>query len=56
VKVGKKTPLTQAHFDDFFKLLPQRADSPPNWTIDFAARLQKALEETRRVQREKTRR
>jgi type I restriction enzyme M protein len=47
VKVGKKTPLTQAHFDDFFKLLPQRADSPRSWTIDFAARLQKALEEAR---------
>jgi type I restriction enzyme M protein len=47
VKVGKKTPLTQAHFDDFFKHLPQQADSPRSWTIDFAARLQKALEEAR---------
>jgi type I restriction enzyme M protein len=47
VKVGKKTPLTQAHFDDFFKLLPQRADSPRSWTLDFAAHLQKALEEAR---------
>lgn len=47
VKVGKKTPLTQAHFDDFFKLLPKRTDSPRSWTIDFAARLQKALEEAR---------
>jgi type I restriction enzyme M protein len=47
VKVGKKTPLTQAHFDDFFKLLPKRADSPRSWTIHFAARLQEALEEAR---------
>jgi type I restriction enzyme M protein len=47
IKVGKKTPLTQAHFDEFFKLLPQRADSSRSWTLDFAARLQKALEEAR---------
>jgi type I restriction enzyme M protein len=47
VKVGKKTPLTQSHFDDFFKLLPQRADSPRSWTIDFAARQQEALEVAR---------
>jgi hypothetical protein len=39
--------VTQAHFDDFFKLLPKRTDSPRSWTIDFAACLQKALEEAR---------
>ncbi len=32
VKVGKKSPLTQAHFEEFFRLLPERADSPLSWT------------------------
>ncbi len=27
VKVGKKTPLTLTHFEDFFRLLPDRGDS-----------------------------
>ena len=47
VKVGKKTPLTLAHFGEFFKLLPARGDSPDSWTVNFAARLQQALEEAR---------
>jgi type I restriction enzyme M protein len=47
LKVGKKTPLTQAHFEDFFKLLPTRGDSERSWTVPFAARLQQALEEAR---------
>src|SRR5262249_2268267 len=47
LKVGKKTPLTQAHFDDFFKLLPTRGASERSWTVPFAARLQQALEEAR---------
>ena len=33
IKVGKRTPLTQAHFDDFFRLLPDRADSERSWTV-----------------------
>ena len=45
IKVGKKTPLTLAHFEEFFRLLPERADSERSWTIDFAARLQAALTE-----------
>jgi type I restriction enzyme M protein len=45
VKVGKKTPLTLAHFEKFFQLLPERADSERSWTIDFSQRLQAALEE-----------
>jgi type I restriction enzyme M protein len=45
VKVGKKTPLTLAHFDDFFRLLPDRGDSGRSWTMDFTARLQKALDD-----------
>jgi type I restriction enzyme M protein len=45
IKVGKKTPLTLAHFEEFFRLLPERADSERSWTVDFAARLQTALAE-----------
>ena len=45
IKVGKKTPLTLAHFEEFFRILPQRADSERSWTVDFAARLQAALAE-----------
>jgi len=33
VKVGKKTPLTLAHFDDFFRLYPSRGDSDRSWTV-----------------------
>ena len=33
IKVGKKTPLTAAHFEDFFRLLPSQADSPRSWTV-----------------------
>jgi type I restriction enzyme M protein len=33
IKVGKKTPLTLAHFEEFFKLLPQRANSDRSWTV-----------------------
>ena len=47
VKVGKKTPITLHNFDDFFQLLPKRGDSKQSWTMDFSARLQKALEEAR---------
>lgn len=47
VKVGKKTPLTLAHFEEFFRLLPTRADGERSWTVEFAARLQAALEAAR---------
>lgn len=33
VKVGKKTPLTLVHFEEFFRLLPERADSEHSWTV-----------------------
>jgi type I restriction enzyme M protein len=36
VKVGKKAPLTLAHFEEFFRLLPERADSERSWTVDRA--------------------
>lgn len=47
VKVGKKSPLTEAHFEDFFKFLPKRADGPDAWTVNFEAKLEQALEEAR---------
>lgn len=45
VKVGKKTPLTRAHFDDLFKLLPTRGDGERSWTVPFASKLQQATED-----------
>jgi len=33
IKVGKKTPLTLAHFDEFFSLLPARGESERSWTV-----------------------
>jgi type I restriction enzyme M protein len=47
LKVGKKTPLTQTHFDDFFKLLPTSGDSERSWAVPLADRQQQALEEAR---------
>jgi len=34
VKVGKKRPLTLANFEEFFRLLPTRADSEHAWTVE----------------------
>lgn len=36
IKVGKKTPLTLGHFEEFFRLLPDRADSERSWTVNRA--------------------
>jgi len=33
LKVRKKSPLTLAHFEEFFRLLPDRADSDHSWTV-----------------------
>lgn len=33
IKTGKKTPFTVGHFEDFFRLLPKRADSERSWTV-----------------------
>ncbi len=33
IKVGKKAPLTLAHFDEFFRLLPTRGDGEHSWTV-----------------------
>jgi len=56
VKVRKKTPLTLEHFDDFFALLPDRADSPLSWTVDIDERKKVAAEEARPFKEEATRR
>lgn len=36
IKVGKKSPLTITHFEEFFRLLPDRADSDHSWSIPIA--------------------
>ncbi|HPW16781.1 MAG TPA: N-6 DNA methylase [Candidatus Aminicenantes bacterium] len=36
VKVGKKSPLTLARFEDFFRLLPSRGDSERSWAVTRA--------------------
>ncbi len=33
IKVGKKSPLTLDKFEEFFRLLPSRADSERSWTV-----------------------
>ncbi|AVX40785.1 type I restriction enzyme M protein (plasmid) [Carboxydocella thermautotrophica] len=40
IKVTKKNPLTEEHFEEFFRLLPERADSERSWTVT-----RKAIEE-----------
>ncbi len=42
IKVGKKTPFTIDRFQNFFDLLPTRADSERSWTLDLAARREAA--------------
>ncbi len=45
VKVGKKSPLTLKHFEDFAAKLATRGDSDRSWTVDLAARRAKAADE-----------
>lgn len=45
VKVRKKTPLTLKHFDNFFKLLPKRADSELSWSVDIQEKRKAAAEQ-----------
>ena len=47
VKVRKKTPLTVQHFDDFYALLPDRADGPLSWTVDVEERKKTSAAEAR---------
>ena len=56
IKVGKKTPLTLQHFEPVFELLDQRgteqAETAYSWTMDFAARRQRAADEAAPHRRE----
>lgn len=56
IKVGKKTPLTMQQFVKFFDLLDKRgtpeAETEHSWTVDFAARKQRAIEEATPHRRE----
>ena len=57
-QLGKKSPLTLKHFEDFAATLATRADSDRSWTVDLAARRTKAAEEAlpfRETARAKTR-
>ena len=38
IKVGKKKPFMLEKFDEFFRLLPTRANSERSWTVDIVAR------------------
>jgi type I restriction enzyme M protein len=37
VKVGKKSPLTLGHFEEFFRFLPERTDSEHSWMFERRA-------------------
>lgn len=45
LKIRKKTPLMQSHFEEFFKHLPKRSDSEYSWTIDITDRRDKAAKQ-----------
>lgn len=47
VKVRKKTPLTLRHFEDFFRFLHDRSDSPMSWIVDIEERRRRAADEAR---------
>jgi type I restriction enzyme M protein len=56
IKVGKKNPLTLAQFGKFFELLDKRGtpegETGQSWSVDFAARRQKASDEAAPHRRE----
>lgn len=57
VKVGKKTPLTLKHFEDFAARLRTREDSERSWTLDLSARRAKAATDAqpfRQIPRERS--
>ena len=45
IKVGKRKPFTIDNFDEFFRLLPKRANTEHSWTIDFSKRKKQAAKE-----------
>jgi type I restriction enzyme M protein len=42
IKIGKRTPFMLEKFEEFFHLLPTRADSDRSWTVDIAGRRSEA--------------
>lgn len=47
LKIRKKIPLLLKHFEDFMRLLPERADSELSWTVDLDERKRVASEDAR---------
>lgn len=45
VKVTKRQPLILGHFEEFFRLLPDRAESENSWSVDIEERLENASED-----------
>jgi type I restriction enzyme M protein len=45
IKVGKRQPFTLDKFDEFFRLLPTRAESELSWTVDFSKKKRNAAKE-----------
>lgn len=54
IKVRKKTPLMLKQFEDFFQLLPDRAESELSWTVDMDDRKRIAAEEARPLKEQST--
>jgi type I restriction enzyme M protein len=54
IKVGKKTPLKISHFEEFFRLLPTRAESELSWTVDMEERKQSAAREAQPLKEQST--
>ncbi|MCB1191751.1 MAG: N-6 DNA methylase [Leptospiraceae bacterium] len=52
VKVGKKSPLTQKNFEEFFQLLPKKGKSNNSWIIDFTTKKKKAKAEAEKLKKE----
>ncbi len=44
IKMGKKSPLTLAHFEDFFARLPKRESSERSWTVERTVLEQKGYD------------
>jgi type I restriction enzyme M protein len=52
LKIRKRTPLTVAHFDHFFEVLPDRADSDYSWTVDVNKRKEEARAEAEPIRKQ----
>ncbi len=54
LKIRKKNPILLKHFDEFFKLLPKRAESELSWTVDIEARRKTAQQQAQPFKEEAT--